>query len=182
MNIFILDNDIKTSVQYHIDSHVVKITLEAAQLLATAARVNEILGFRPRYLEKNERLELNKHNFDFYKASYVNHPCAIWARSSSANYEYLLDYVSELETERKHRFPKGVAVSKSYETVQRMPQKLSKANVKEPTPFVQCMLDEYKGECAIEAYRCYYLAEKQFDKNGKSMAKWTNRNPPEWWF
>ena len=36
MNIFYLDSDIERVVQFHCDSHVVKMCLETAQILCTA--------------------------------------------------------------------------------------------------------------------------------------------------
>ena len=36
MNIFVLDKDPKQAAQWHVDKHVVKMPLEAAQLLSTA--------------------------------------------------------------------------------------------------------------------------------------------------
>ena len=51
MNLFILDNDLDKCAEYHIDKHVGKMQLEAAQLLSTALWIDEILGFVPRKLE-----------------------------------------------------------------------------------------------------------------------------------
>ena len=76
MNIFFLDNDIRKCAIYHCDKHVVKMTLETAQLLCGVHHI--IGGDAP------------------YKLSHKNHPCSIWARESLSNYMLL----SELGRDR----------------------------------------------------------------------------------
>ena len=39
----------------------------------------------------------------------------------------------------------------------------------------QCMPDEYKGDCAVKAYRDYYVGEKA------RFAKWKVSGAPWWW-
>ncbi len=46
MNIFLLDRDIRKCARYHADQHVVKMTLESAQMLCTV--VNPAGGRSPR--------------------------------------------------------------------------------------------------------------------------------------
>ena len=44
------------------------------------------------------------------------------------------------------------------------------------TPFAQAMPDEYKNECAVTAYRDYYIHDKS------RFAKWEKGTPaPDWW-
>ena len=50
MNLFYLDEDLDKCAEYHVDKHIVKMPLEAAQLLCTAIWVDEVLGFTPRAL------------------------------------------------------------------------------------------------------------------------------------
>ena len=50
MNLFYLDNDLDKCAEYHVDKHVNKMILEAAQLLCTAIWVDTLLGFVPRAL------------------------------------------------------------------------------------------------------------------------------------
>ena len=57
MNIFILDEDIKTCAQYHCDQDVVKMILESVQILCTA---------------------LNKKGFTTpYKSTHMKHPSVL---------------------------------------------------------------------------------------------------------
>ena len=58
MNLFFLDNDLDKCAEYHVDKHIVKMPLEAAQLLCTAMWVDKVLGFCPHKLDKEERKEL----------------------------------------------------------------------------------------------------------------------------
>ena len=64
MNLFYLDEDLDKSAQYHVDKHIVKMPLEAAQLLCTAVWVDEVLGFVPRALNKEESKILNEKKAD----------------------------------------------------------------------------------------------------------------------
>ena len=70
MNIFALDNDVKVAAQWHVDKHVVKMPLETAQMLCTARHE---LGEKPESIP--------------YKVAHKNHPCTIWCRNSSENYD-----------------------------------------------------------------------------------------------
>ena len=54
MNLFYLDEDMDKCAEYHVDKHIVKMPLEAAQLLCTAIWVDHVLGFVPRALNKEE--------------------------------------------------------------------------------------------------------------------------------
>ena len=93
MNIFILDHDLKKSIEYHVDKHVVKMPLEAAQMMSTALWVDKLLGFVPRALTKEETGILNKAKKEIaplplperplspYLPTMYNHPCTIWVRS-----------------------------------------------------------------------------------------------------
>ena len=185
MNIFILDDNLKKSVEYHIDRHVVKMPLEAAQMISTVIAVDETLGYVPRALTKEEtaRIRKDKDGWPFYKPTHVNHPCNIWARTSLDNFRYLVDYCLELGIyEKMCRYPTG-SPHKSSLIIQefiedRWPVHLSCHSGM--TPFAQAMPDEYKSDDAIEAYRTYYMIEKTHDRSGNPMAAWTNREKPSW--
>ncbi|TXH52253.1 MAG: hypothetical protein E6Q97_16550, partial [Desulfurellales bacterium] len=90
MNIFILDADATLSARYHQDAHIGKMALEGCQLLSTC------------------------HPADVapYRHTHVNHPCALWARSSTANYDELVRRTGALLNEsayRGHGFSESVA-------------------------------------------------------------------------
>lgn len=151
MNIFILDNNIKKCARYHCDRHVVKMILESAQMLSTAARLMGI-----------------DHG---YKISYINHPCNLWVRGSLSNWKWLRKLAIELNSEYKFRYDKKTN-HKSFDLVQSLPV----PNIEDygVTPFAQVMTEKYKHNDPVIAYRNYYIGEKF------NLFQWTKRKSPYW--
>ena len=54
MNLFYLDSDHDTCAEYHVDKHVNKMQLEAAQLICTNLWIDDLFGFVPRMITKEE--------------------------------------------------------------------------------------------------------------------------------
>jgi hypothetical protein len=86
MNIFYLNYNPVICAQEHCDKHVVKMIVEYAQLLSTAHRVLDGIG----YVElsannrKVKRFKLDEpRESSLYKACHINHPSAVWTRSSN---------------------------------------------------------------------------------------------------
>lgn len=182
MNIFILDRDIEKSVQYHIDAHVIKMPLEAAQMISTTLAVCNTLGYVPRALTREETAAVRVS--PIYKPSYHNHPCTIWARSSLENYQYLIQYCVFLgHDEKLHRYPKQPPHKSSDLVLELAPDVPNNLPSMGLTTFAMAMPDDYKSQAIdpIDAYRAYYFCEKVYNRAGNLMAKWTNRNQPEWW-
>ena len=152
MNIFILDHDIYKSVEYLCDKHVVKMSLETAQILCSPF----VPGTAP------------------YKRTHYNHPCSLWTRSNKQNYEWLLEYGQAICNEysrRYHKIHKSESVihwCKINHTVLQLPSK----NL---TNFALAMPDKYKTDCPVESYRNYYKGEKTH------MATWKHTKEPYWW-
>lgn len=169
MNIFILDNDLDMSAQYHVDRHVSKMVLEASQLLCTAHWITSTLGQTPRKITSEELSACKERLTDeFYGLTHYNHPCAIWARSSLANFEYLFCYAEALNSEYGYRYSKS---HKSMTVINRLPDLALHGNI---TPFAQAMPDQYKRADAVDAYRAYYIGEKSH------LANWKHRDAPYW--
>lgn len=90
MNIFVTDPDPIVSAQNLDSKRVVKMILESAQMLCTA-------------LHQHGASHLAK-----YKATHLNHPSNVWARTTRTNYEWLLKHMEALCAEytktynRKH--------------------------------------------------------------------------------
>lgn len=185
MNIFILDSDLSRSVEYHIDRHVCKMPLEAAQMISTNVAIDHYLGYVPRATSREETAKVRASlsaGWPFYKPCYINHPCTIWARQSNANFRYLVDYCLLLNKEKLHRYP-NKPPHKSAELIDEFISDwwpIHLPSYPEATPFAQAMPEEYKSNDAIESYRTYYMIEKTHDKSGKPMAIWTNRDKPYW--
>ena len=118
MNLFYLDEDLDKCAEYHVDKHIVKMPLEAAQLMCTTVWVDHVLGFVPRALNKEESKILNEHKAKIkdlpleerplcqYLPMMYNHPCTIWTRSSLDNFEWVHCYANALNDEYHYRYGK----------------------------------------------------------------------------
>lgn len=153
MNIFALDKEPATAAAYHCDKHVVKMILETAQLLCTAHTVLDRVAMP-------------------YKPTHVNHPCAVWARSSSLNYDWLWMLGYELCREYTRRYQRTHACEVVIRRACSEPPRYLRAGCQ--LPFPQCMPDEYKSDDAVLAYRAYYRGEKSY------FARWRHSPEPEW--
>lgn len=144
------------------DKHIVKIILEAVQMLCTAKRLLDPDD------PTNEKL---------YKMSHKNHPVSIWVRTSYANYIWTLALVHEMHNEWKYRY-NHVKCHKSYlvayHLLKHAPAK-NKFQYQKLTPFAQAMPKEFKSQDAVDAYRKYYMSESK-----RKLMKWTKREKPEW--
>lgn len=160
MNIFYLDHNPITAVQWYVDSHVVKMNLEYAQLLTTALHIVD----KP----------TPEQSLSWYKTTHQNHPCAIWTRASINNWLYLKELATALNDEWKFRYNHFDRSHKSFVMVLSLPTPKNLPNGEFTKP-PSCMDNKYKvSECVIENYKNYY-------KHGKAhLHKWTNRKPPEW--
>ena len=188
MNIFYLDYDPKTSAEMHIDKHVVKMILEYAQLLSTAHRIIDgtemvekkyVNGSLPARWRNTKRWKLDDAEMDalLYTATHVNHPSAVWVRQHAVHYNYLYKLFVATCDEYTHRYGKVHATdSKLRKILAKQPKNIfidyETRIWHGPTP---AMPDECKipGD-NIASYRKYYI-DKKVD-----MAKWTNREPPQW--
>jgi hypothetical protein len=156
MNIFVLDLDPQLAAQYHCDKHVPKMVLESAQLLCSA------------HHHYGSNIE------NAYKPTHVNHPCAIWARTNSVNYEWLYELFYWLNIEYHYRYGKIHATGrKLLRNLMAVPSSIPLSN--ELTPFALAMPDAYKLGDAVASYREYYLKEKS------NIAVWAHSEQPYWW-
>lgn len=164
MNIFVLDRDPALAARYHNDRHCVKMVLESAQLLATA---HVITDGAP-----TAKMRIGADYLP--RPTHVNHPCAKWARASSANYDWLQKLFGQLVLEYSLRYEGRVhAYEPLVDLFKRQPLLIPFG---EMTPFAQCMPERYHRADPVEAYRLYYYHEKQH------IAQW--RKPavtPMWW-
>lgn len=177
MNIFYLSADPVESAQAHLDKHVVKMILEYAQLLSTAHRI--IDGHESVVLSQSGRKkkvwQLNdSRDSILYACTHSNHPSAIWARKTSSNYTWLYNLFVATCDEYTYRYGKiHLTDSKLRNALKKLPNGIAQCNVwSGPTP---AMPDECKvpGD-ELASYKRYYIDKKA------DMAKWTNREPPEW--
>ncbi|MBS3737028.1 MAG: pyrimidine dimer DNA glycosylase/endonuclease V [Candidatus Bipolaricaulota bacterium] len=151
MNIFVLDRDPEICARYHSDSHVVKMTLETAQLLCTGHRA---LG-----------------NEAPYSKTHVNHPCAKWTRESKENYKWLVSLGEELLKEYTYRYEKVHGSTQVIAWCRNYVPDLPEVGLTERP---QAMDDKYRSSDPVEAYREYYRKEK------RDISRWTGRSVPHW--
>jgi hypothetical protein len=160
MNIFILDNDPKKSVQYYVDKHIRKMTLETAQLLCSA-----------HYFDNDSFMGKEIPNIP-YKLAYQNHPCSKWVRKSLSNYMYLLEVGHHLIDEYRYRFNKE---HKSFLVIEWALDNFPFLEDKGLTPFVKAMKGFDREDLdVVENYRYYYNEAKSH------LFGWTKRDIPYW--
>ena len=148
MNIFHLHKDPKIAARMQCDKHVVKMVLETAQMLSTAARAKG-------------------HDIG-YKTAYPNHPMTLWVSESPHNYAWAAIHGLELAREYTKRYKKR---HKSQDIIEPL-WRLKKGVSTKCTPPPLCMPDKYKTNNYIQSYRNYYYFEK------KRFAKYTYRIMP----
>lgn len=151
MNIFYLSSDPVLAAQQQIDKHVVKMPLETAQLLCSAFPQ----GVAP------------------YRRTHYNHPSAVWARASKANFEWLIKHGEALCEEYTYRYGKqhksGAVIAWCRDHINDV--KWDNQVFSDPPA---CMPDECKTSNITESYREYYRKHKAY------IYSWTKREKPEW--
>ena len=180
MNIFWLSLNVALCAQYHCDKHVVKMILEYAQLLSTAHHILD--GKKEERFNSNGKTLMPKYqhpNTTLYKPTHINHPCSVWTRKTSGNYQILYQLFCTLCDEYTHRYGKiHKTDSKLREILKNVPKNI---HIGEMTPPAIAIADKslkihsLDGKYYIvESYRNYYNVEK------RKFAKWTNREIPDW--
>jgi len=155
LQLFILDKDPKKAAKMHCDKHVVKMPLEAAQILSTVHHIYNSI-----YAEK------------CYKKTHEKHPCVVWASKTRENYFWAFELYKELLKEYTYRYQK---IHKSSELLSYLEHNPVISENNELTPFVQAIPEEYRMDDAVLGYRKYYILEKS------KFCRWTKRKAPEWY-
>lgn len=150
MNLFVLDTDLSLNAQYHVDRHVVKMPLEAAQIASTV--------LRGRGTETK------------YKPTHAKHPCTLWAGATDANLDWTIQYGLALCKEYTFRYGK----THGCESVLMDLAQFGRASRGSLTAHAQAMPEAFKRPDAVSAYRAYYIGEKQ------RLFAWKNRPTPDW--
>ena len=164
------------AAQSLVDKHCVKMILESAQLLSTAHRLLDGHEYTGKTLTgRNVRRWSLADPRDpvLYQATHINHPSAVWARTSVENYNWLYDHFFALLMEYNHRYGKTHKCAGDLAYMLGSPP----YNLKDydMTEMPCAMAKEYIiSSNPVENYRNYY-------KNGKNhLHKWTKRERPEW--
>jgi hypothetical protein len=164
VNVFYLDTKPNVAAMYMCDKHVVKMTLESAQLLATAFHVLD-MGSLP------------KKDGSPYLPTHINHPCNVWARHSIHNLAWLVCHARQLAIEYAKRYGKVHgslgAIDKAYRMYS-LYYGSPEAQWQQHELPPMCMPEQYKQSDRVEAYRDYYRKDKA------GFAKW-KLSQPYWW-
>lgn len=133
INIFVLDYNPVLAAQYQADKHVIKQTLETAQILSTIAGGP-------------------------YKPTHANHPCTLWAKANRTNFNWLVMHGLSLCEEYTRRYAKRHKCQSVIDSLANrsldFPVGISE--------FVQCMPDQYRDSDPVRAYRKYYHSKAEF--------------------
>jgi hypothetical protein len=176
MNIFYISRDPVEAAQWMVDKHVVKMILESAQLLSTAHRLLDGEEYEGKTVSgrKAKRWKLYDAREDvIYSATHINHPSAVWARTSVENYNWLADHFFALMQEYTYRYEKEHKCFGELSYMLSSPPK----NLQEydMTPMPCAMAEEYIiSDDPVTNYRNYYKKGKQH------LYAWTKREAPEW--
>ena len=167
MNIFYTNKSPEISAYSLCDKHVVKMSLESAQML-TNCFSEDILALptTPKTQKGTPR-----------KYSHWNHPSSIWVRQSKPNMQWLLDHAIAICHEKHRRYPDKplpfIYGFLKWTEANFFNSQVPDGDFTEPP---QCMPDDCKVEGdSISAYRNYYNQEKA------DIATWKNAEIP-WWF
>ena len=153
MNIFTLDKDPEKCSRYHCDKHIVKMVVEYTQLLSGAVRVCGYDGE------------------DVYKLTHINHPCALWTRSSRSNFNNLVDLTNCMFIEYTNRYKRLHA---SMIVFNRCADLSDYIPAGKATARPKCVPDYCKEKSVVQSYRNYYIYEKAH------FAKWKHSKIPRW--
>jgi hypothetical protein len=180
MNIFALDSDPNIAAKYHVDKHVVKMILEYCQLLSTAHRVldgEQNVGISNGRKKTTWKLDDHRDTV-LYSATHINHPSAIWCRTSDSNYNWLHSLLVRLSAEYTYRYGKVHKCQQSglIDELKSCPRNIPIGQLTQVTP---AMPTEYVVENdSIESYRNYYIRGKSHicswsgKVNGRGIPIW----------
>jgi len=152
------------------DKHIVKIILEAVQLLCTAKHV----------IDPDDPALLEDTSVKLYKIAHKNHPVSIWVRSSLENYMWTVSLVEAMHDEWRFRYNHPAKKEHKSFSVAMYLKKYAPSADKFPqvgfTRFALAMPNEYKTDDPIESYRNYYQGKEK-----RRLASWKKREVPYWY-
>lgn len=146
------------------DKHVVKMSIEYAQILSTV-----------------HHLHLSPVAAQVYKQTHSFHPCVKWAGQSPSNYRWLFLHTIATWEEYTHRYGRVHRSSGLQALLATDPFSVVPASLGTLTHPPRCMPDQYK--CLgtgnnwyniVDSYRQYYAHEKAY------MCTWKHREVPAW--
>lgn len=165
MNIFVLHHDPRLAASNCCDQHVSKMHTESVQMIV-ANMIHYGIDHGVLTLSGN-----------LHKGGHPNHPCTRWVRESSGNVRWLVEHASALCNQHFLRFGRTPYSREQLNGLRRggklaelIEKVFDDTRKSRPTPFVQCMPDEFKDPCTVTAYRNFYNGAKaKFARYNKSV-------------
>ena len=186
MNLFILSKSPKEAAEAHADKHVVKMILEACQMLYSAhwttaypnllenksavavSRAQKLLALPPSLLEAPNR----QGGEQGYRPVHLHHPCTKWIRASLENYMWACDLALAIGDEYTFRYGKKHRCYEHALWLQQNPPALSSEGLQ---TFAIAMKPEYKiSDDPIVCYQHYYRTSKE----ERGLLQYTRRERP----
>ncbi len=172
MNIFVIDVCPIQSAQSLPDKHVVKMPLEACQMIS--------IIYSHWYYDWGTIPKADGTAYSTKKGIFKNHPCTKWAGTSYENLAWLITHGKALCDEYSYRYGKVHACSATLDQAQAIfieKTGLNLAIYKNVTDFIRVMPDEFKNDQSIDtitAYRRYVESKPWVASN---YNKKPERNP-----
>ena len=186
MNLFILSSNPTEAAEAHADKHVVKMILEACQMLYSAhwvaaypellenksavavSRAQKLLALPPSLLKAPCR----NGGEQGYRPVHLHHPCTKWIRASLQNYMWACDLALAIGNEFTFRYGKKHACQAHAEWLQQNPPVLPSEGLQQ---FAIAMAIEYKISAdPIISYQHYYRTSKE----ERGLLQYTRRLKP----
>ena len=189
MNLFVLSANPKEAAQAHGDKHVVKMILEACQMLYTAhwtatypdllkersavkiSKAHKLLAIPPQMATAPKRNCADEPGF---RPVHLHHPCTIWIRECLGNYMWAVELALAIAEEYEYRWPGRVHSCRAHAEWLKanIPSGIRKADRAE---FAVAMDDEYRvaGD-PVASYIKYYKGSKK----ERNLTVYTRRAAP----
>lgn len=172
MNLFWLCLDFALNASYHCDQHVVKMPLEAVQVLYAVLWLLDPNGSWRDNAPYNKQKTARG-----YKLTHKNHPLVKWATESLTNYMHCADYALALCREYTIRYKKTTLVEEHAKWLKNNPPATLFDIGMTPVPL--CIGEdttrrEEDLEKVVAAYRMYYKTQKL------KLARYRHTEKPEW--
>jgi hypothetical protein len=182
MNIFVLDEDPRKAAQFHCDKHVVKMILEAGQMMCSSHWLWNLRTHRKKLSDfkrvRDAKEFVIKNTEPKYippwNMSHVRHPCTLWTAENTGNYIWHTKLMRGLLDEYTLRYQKKHKSEEVYDwLLENIPRNM-RSGMKTDHPL--CMPEECKIEGdPVSSYRKYYISKKSH------MARWKTGDIPPWW-
>jgi hypothetical protein len=186
MNLFILSSNPTKAAEAHADKHVVKMILEACQMLYSAhwtsaypellenksavavSRAQKLLDLPPSLANAPSR----NGGEQAYRPVHLHHPCTKWIRASLENYMWACDLAIAIGHEFTFRYGKIHGCQVHAEWLRQNPPFLPSLGLQ---TFAIAMNPEYKiSDNPIECYHHYYRTSKE----ERGLLQYTRRLKP----